>query len=134
MSNRVALIRPVTTRRFDISEIGSDFELVDDSNLVPRKMGKLPWEDGSDITCLESGRQALAIVEAQLRGLDRLYSSILETNEASLTLYTQRCGWTIEGTSRNHVWRHGGSVNLLQVGVLRANLTSSRMQTNIGGC
>jgi RimJ/RimL family protein N-acetyltransferase len=54
-------------------------------------------------------------------GLDRLYGAILETNAASIMLYTRRCGWTIEGTSRNHVWRHGGFVNLLQVGVLRAD-------------
>jgi len=54
-------------------------------------------------------------------GLERLYGSILEDNVASLKAYTQRCGWQIEGTSRNHVWRNGGFVNLLQVGVLRAD-------------
>jgi RimJ/RimL family protein N-acetyltransferase len=54
-------------------------------------------------------------------GLERLYSAILEGNVASLVAYTQRCGWQVEGTSRSHVWRHGGFVNLLQVGVLRAD-------------
>lgn len=52
-------------------------------------------------------------------GLERLYASILEGNVASLRAYTQLCGWQVEGTSRNHVWRHGGFVNLIQIGVLR---------------
>ena len=52
-------------------------------------------------------------------GLERLYGSILEDNDASLKAYTHRCGWQVEGISRNHVWRHGGFVNLLRVGVLR---------------
>jgi len=54
-------------------------------------------------------------------GLDRLYSAILETNTPSINVFTKRCGWTIEGTSRNHVWRHGEFINLLQIGVLRAD-------------
>jgi RimJ/RimL family protein N-acetyltransferase len=52
-------------------------------------------------------------------GLERLYSSILKANVASLKAYTQRCGWQVEGTSRSHVWRHGAFEDLLQVGVLR---------------
>lgn len=54
-------------------------------------------------------------------GLERLHASILEGNVASLKAYTQRCGWQVEGTSRNHVWRHGGFVNLIQIGILRAD-------------
>lgn len=52
-------------------------------------------------------------------GLERLHASILDGNVASLRAYTQRCGWQVEGTSRNHVWRHGGYTNLIQIGVLR---------------
>ena len=52
-------------------------------------------------------------------GLERLHSTILETNTASRNLYTGRCGFAVEGTSRNHVWRHGSFVNLLQIGILR---------------
>jgi RimJ/RimL family protein N-acetyltransferase len=52
-------------------------------------------------------------------GLERLYSSILAFNEASLRAYTEKCGWTIEGTSRRHVWRHGQFHDLYQVGILR---------------
>lgn len=53
-------------------------------------------------------------------GLERLYATILESNYPSLKAYTQRCGWQIEGTSRDHVWRDGRFVNLIQVGILRA--------------
>jgi RimJ/RimL family protein N-acetyltransferase len=52
-------------------------------------------------------------------GLERLYSSILAHNAASLTAYVDNCGWSVEGTSRRHVWRHGKFVDLLQIGVLR---------------
>jgi RimJ/RimL family protein N-acetyltransferase len=52
-------------------------------------------------------------------GLERLYSTILKDNVASLKAYTEKCGWQIEGTSRKHIWRHGAFEDLLQVGVLR---------------
>lgn len=52
-------------------------------------------------------------------GLNRLHSSILETNSASIKAYVEKCGWSIEGTSRMHVWRHGRFLDLLQIGVLR---------------
>lgn len=52
-------------------------------------------------------------------GLNRLYSSILSSNAASLRVYVDKCGWTREGLSRQHVWRHGGFVDLIQVGVLK---------------
>lgn len=54
-------------------------------------------------------------------GLERLYSSILADNAASLKAYTERCGWSLEGTSRRHVWRHGQFKDLLQVGVLKGD-------------
>lgn len=52
-------------------------------------------------------------------GLNRLHSSILASNAASLRAYVDKCGWSKEGVSRQHVWRHGGFVDLHQVGVLR---------------
>jgi len=54
-------------------------------------------------------------------GLERLYSTVLESNEASIKAYTQKCGWRVEGTLRNHVWRQGQFVNLLHIGALRAD-------------
>lgn len=52
-------------------------------------------------------------------GLNRLYGSILTTNHASFRAYVEKCGWTHEGTSRQHVWRHGEFVDLRQVAVLK---------------
>lgn len=52
-------------------------------------------------------------------GLVRLYSSILNDNLPSINAYVNKCSWSIEGTSRSHVWRHGKFVDLLQIGVLK---------------
>lgn len=52
-------------------------------------------------------------------GLKRLYGSIIEGNDPSLKVYCERCNWSVEGTSRSHVWRHGDYVDLIQVGVLK---------------
>jgi hypothetical protein len=49
------------------SEIGSDFERVNDKYLLPADSQPLPWEDSADIIYVESGRQTLAIVETELR-------------------------------------------------------------------
>lgn len=54
-------------------------------------------------------------------GLERLYSTVLATNNASITAYTAHCGWQVEGTLRKHVWRHGGFVDLIHIGALRAD-------------
>ncbi|GGK79239.1 GNAT family N-acetyltransferase [Ornithinimicrobium pekingense] len=53
-------------------------------------------------------------------GLNRLYSSILVDNAASTRAYVDKCGWSVEGISRQHVWRRGGYVDLQQVGILRS--------------
>ena len=58
-----------------VREIGSDFELVEDRYLGPDTAAPLPWEAGinvaginaAGITYLESGRQALALAETELR-------------------------------------------------------------------
>lgn len=52
-------------------------------------------------------------------GLQRIHSSILANNVASLRAYTEKCGWTVEGTARRHVWRHGEYQDLLYVGILK---------------
>lgn len=54
-------------------------------------------------------------------GLERLYGSIIEGNNPSLKAYCDHCNWSVEGTSRNHIWRHGQYVDLIQVGVLRTD-------------
>lgn len=52
-------------------------------------------------------------------GLERLYSSILPGNDASMRVYCDKAGWSVEGTSRKHVWRHGRFSDLVQVAVLK---------------
>ncbi|MDO9497354.1 MAG: GNAT family protein, partial [Nocardioides sp.] len=52
-------------------------------------------------------------------GLERLHSTILENNTASLKAYVEHCGWSNEGTARRHVWRHGTYVDAHHIGVLR---------------
>ncbi len=52
-------------------------------------------------------------------GLERLYSEIIESNTASRRAYVERCGWTVEGVARSHVWREGALVDVLHVGILR---------------
>jgi hypothetical protein len=64
-----------TTHVLDTREIGSNFELVEGRYLTSTTSLRLPWEDASDIVYVESGRQALAVAEAELRGqgLTRLH-------------------------------------------------------------
>lgn len=57
-------------------------------------------------------------------GLRRLHGSILPFNEASLKAYVDRCGWKIEGREREAIFRKGEWVDLLRVGVLRADFDS----------
>ncbi|WP_191564275.1 GNAT family N-acetyltransferase [Janibacter melonis] len=54
-------------------------------------------------------------------GLHRLHSSILADNAPSVRAYVEKCGWSLEGTSREHIWRHGRAVDLLQIGILRSD-------------
>lgn len=53
-------------------------------------------------------------------GLERLYASALETNAASIHVYCNRCGWTQEGRSRNHIWRGGSFVDLIHMGIQKS--------------
>lgn len=69
------------------------------------------------------GTDAIKIVMAWAfydLGLRRLYSSILVNNVASQRAYIDKCGWSREGISRAHVWRSGGFVDLIHVGILKA--------------
>jgi len=57
-------------------------------------------------------------------GLNRLHGSILDGNEASLAVYIRKSGWTLEGRLRQHIWRNGDFIDLLQVGILRSEYES----------
>lgn len=55
----------------------------------------------------------------QLR-LNRLEADILESNKPSQGLY-KKCGWEVEGLKREAVYKNGGFVNQLHLGILKAD-------------
>ncbi|MFF1571171.1 GNAT family N-acetyltransferase [Leifsonia sp. NPDC058292] len=54
-------------------------------------------------------------------GLNRLYSTIVAGNEASVAAYVRNSGWQEEGRLREHAWRGGRYVDLIQIGMLRSD-------------
>lgn len=52
-------------------------------------------------------------------GLERLDSTIIENNEASIKLYVGKCGWKEEGRKRNWYWRKNRFWDKLVIGVNR---------------
>ena len=78
-------------------EIGSDFETVERKYLISGQPQKVPWEDSSEIIYVESGRQALALIESELRssGHNKLYVASYLCD--SMILPFQTNGWTLVG-------------------------------------
>jgi len=54
-------------------------------------------------------------------GLRRLHSTILDFNKASVGAYVRRCGWTIEGRSREAVFRSGRWCDLFHIATLKSD-------------
>ncbi len=54
-------------------------------------------------------------------GLHRLYSDILPFNGPSLGMIIRRCGWKVEGRTRESCFRHGAWHDQVIVGVLRSD-------------
>ncbi|TYS59861.1 GNAT family N-acetyltransferase [Sutcliffiella horikoshii] len=50
--------------------------------------------------------------------LERLYGSMMTTNIPSVKLY-EKCGWKIEGTRRNHIFKNNEYRDQYIVGILR---------------
>jgi RimJ/RimL family protein N-acetyltransferase len=57
-------------------------------------------------------------------GLERLYSTILADNAASIRAYCDKSGWQVEGRARRHIWRHGRWVDLLHVAALKSDFAA----------
>lgn len=51
-------------------------------------------------------------------GFHKVYASILASNRASQRVFVDKCGWSIEGVRREHVWRHGRYEDVVEVGLL----------------
>ncbi|MGJ9411596.1 GNAT family N-acetyltransferase [Aeromicrobium sp. CF4.19] len=71
--------------------------------------------------------RAIADFAFQDVGLHRLHSTILATNAPSLRVYIDKCGWREEGRLRQHVWRAGKHIDLVQVGILSSEYLSKPM-------
>lgn len=95
-----------------VREIGSDFERVEDRFLRPTASTRLPWDDpagsiagniagntadntAGNITYVESGRQALGLVEAQLRGQGHTQLHVPSYLCDTMISPFQRTGWTL---------------------------------------
>jgi RimJ/RimL family protein N-acetyltransferase len=59
-------------------------------------------------------------------GLNKLYATVLADNARSLAAYVRKCGWTEEGRLRQHAWRGGRYVDLVQIGILRSEYDALR--------
>jgi hypothetical protein len=94
MTSQGAPIRPPATRGAHVREIGSNFELVEDRYLGPTT-STLPWEDPADIVYVESGRQALALVETELRGQGHTQIHVPSYLCDSMIAPFHRTGWTL---------------------------------------
>jgi hypothetical protein len=78
-----------------VREIGSDFELVEDRYLGPSTPTRLPWEDSAGIVYVESGRQALALAEAELRSQGHTHLYVPSYLCDSMIAPFQETGWTL---------------------------------------
>jgi hypothetical protein len=76
-------------------QIGSNFELVEDRYLASTTSRRLPWDDASEITYVESGRQALAVVEAELRGQGHTHLHVPSYLCDSMISSFESHGWTL---------------------------------------
>jgi hypothetical protein len=84
-----------TTGVLDAPEIGSNFQSVEDKYLTSTESRRPPWEDASDIIYVESGRQALAVVEAELRGQGHTHLRVPSYLCDSMIAPFESNGWTL---------------------------------------
>ena len=73
------------------------------------------------------GRDAIMTMSAYAFyevGLTRLWSSIIDYNEASFKAYVGKSGWKVEGKLRNHIFRNGTFHDLYYVACLKNDFES----------
>ncbi len=67
------------------------------------------------------GRDAIQVLldyAFRLRGIRRVYLTVIETNIRAIKAYSA-CGFVEEGRLRKHVWSNGDYVDLVHMGILR---------------
>ena len=67
---------------------------------------------------------ALTEFAFQDMGLHKVHASILASNRASQRVFVDKCGWSVEGIRREHVWRHGRYDDVVEVGILVSQSTA----------
>jgi hypothetical protein len=95
MTSQDALTAPEATQRPGAREIGSDFELVEDRYLRPTTAVPLPWDDRAGTIYVESGRQALGLVESELRGHGHTQIHVPSYLCDSMISPFHMAGWTL---------------------------------------
>lgn len=119
------LQRDPLNQRFAITT--DDLGLVGSANLVD-----IDWKNNNAFHGMMLGDSAvrgqgigLDTIMAMMRyafeelHLERLDGSMIEYNEASLTVYCKKCNWQIEGRQRNWYFRAGRYWDRIMVGVTR---------------
>ncbi len=109
---------------------------------------EIDWRNGTAMTAIKLGGTSdvrgrgygVAAIKSIMEfgfldaGFNRLYASILASNSRSIAAYVLKCGWLEEGRLRQHVWRNGEYVDLVQIGILRSEfLEMKRLDTEIDG-
>lgn len=102
-------------------------ELIGSANLVD-----INWKDRNAFTGIMLGNidmrgkgygtdTVMAIMRYAFEelGLERLDTTIIEYNEASLKLYCEKCGWKKEGVKKNWYWRKNRFWNKIIIGITR---------------
>ena len=91
----------MTSQALDVPEIGSSFELVQEKYLAQSTSRRFPWQEDPDTIYLESGRQALAVVEAELRSQGHSYlhvpAYLCDSMIAAFqgNAFQRHAGWTL---------------------------------------
>lgn len=76
---------------------------------------------GEDVRGRGYGSDAIAAIMEYAfieLGLNRLWSDILDFNQASLGAYVRKCGWQKEGVLRQHIFRNGAFHDCIRVAIL----------------
>jgi RimJ/RimL family protein N-acetyltransferase len=61
--------------------------------------------------------------------LNRLETTVIASNQVSISLFVNKCGWTKEGTLQNWYFRHGMFIDKIYLGILREEFLNLHVST-----
>lgn len=94
------------------------FELLDPVSRTAHtaiKLAPCHWKKGYAVDAVKT---LMSFVYFE-QNINRLSTHIVEYNTASLKLYTEKCGWQIEGRARESVFMHGRYYDNILLGCLK---------------